>query len=157
MFLSFIALDVNKCINEGTYVDAVKKSEIRQLYKKAGKAEKSNYSHISVYSNVSKIYEKYLYHQIHCYFDKILSRCQCGFRKGISSQHTLLTMIEKIKILRENKQFYAAILTDLSKVFDCIPCDLLIAKLNAYDFDQEALNLILDYLCDISQKVKVGF
>ena len=51
-------------------------------------------------------------------------------------------MIEKMKISRDNKQFCAAILTDLSKAFHCIPYDLLIAKLDAYGFDQEALKLI---------------
>ena len=44
-------------------------------------------------------------------------------------------MIEKMKISRDNKQFCAAILTEISKAFDCIPYELLIAKLNAYGFD----------------------
>ena len=47
-----------------------------------------------------------------------------------------------MKISRDNKQFCAVILTDLSKAFHCIPYDLLIAKLDAYGFDQEALKLI---------------
>ena len=42
LFSSFIASNVNKCIKEGTYVDAFKKSEIRPLYKKGGRTEKSN-------------------------------------------------------------------------------------------------------------------
>ena len=57
-------------------------------------------------------------------------------------------MVEKIKILHDNKQFSATIVTDLSKAFDFIPYDLFIAKLNAYGFDQEALKLIHGYLCD---------
>ena len=60
-----------------------------------------------------------------------------------STQHILLTMIVKMKTSCDNKQFCAAILTDLSKAFHCIPYDLLIAKLNAYDFDQEALKLFI--------------
>ena len=44
----------------------------------------------------------------------------------------------------------------LPKALDCIPYDLLIAKLNAYDFDQVASKLIHSYLCDRSQRVKVG-
>ena len=96
---------------------------------------------------VSKIFERCLYDQIYSYFDKIFSRYQCGFRKGFSTQHILLTMIEKLKISCDNKQFCTAILTDLSKALDCIPFDLFIAKLNAYGFDQEALKLIHSYLC----------
>ena len=44
--------------------------------------------------------------------------------------------------------FSSTIVTDLSKAFDYIPFDLFIAKLNAYGFDQEALKLIHNYLCD---------
>ena len=118
LFLSFIASNINNCTNEGSYVDAFKKAEIRPIYKKDGRTEKSNYRSISVLSNVSKIYERCLYDQIYSYFDKIFSRYQCGFRKGFSTQHILLTMIEKMKISRDNKQFCAAVLTDLSKAFD---------------------------------------
>ena len=45
---------------------------------------------------------------------------------------------------------------DLSKAFDCIRHDLLIAKLHAYGFSQEALALINDYLTNIQQRVKVN-
>ena len=146
LFLSFIASNINNCTNEGSYVDAFKKAEIRPIYKKDGRTEKSNRP-ISVLSNVSEIYEICLYDQIYSYFDKIFSRYQCGFRKGFSTQHILLTMIEKLKISRDNKQFCTAILTDLSKALDCIPFDLFTAKLNAYGFDQVALKLIHSYLC----------
>ena len=65
-------------------------------------------------------------------------------------------MIEKVKTARDNKEFCAAILTDLSKVFNNIRHDLLIAKLNAYGFYRNILKLIYDDLKDISQKTKVG-
>ena len=65
-------------------------------------------------------------------------------------------MIEKMKASRDNKQFCAAILTDLSKAFDCVCYDLLIAKLNAYGFNKNALKLIYDFLNGRSQKIKVG-
>ena len=155
LFSKYIATSINRCITGGTFVNAFKKAEVRPIYKKDGRTEKSNYRPISVLSNVSKIYERCLYEQMYSYFDKIFSKNQCGFRKGFNTQHILLAMIEKMKASRDNKQFCAAILTDLSKAFDCICYDLLIAKLNAYGFDKKALKLIYDYLNGRSQKIKV--
>ena len=93
-------------------------------------------NHISILSNVSKIYERCLYSQLYDYFDKnIFSKHQCGFRQGFSTQHALLVIIGKKKLARDNKEFCAAISTDLSKSFDCICHNFLTAKLNAYGFD----------------------
>ena len=51
---------------------------------------------------------------------------------------------------------FGALLTDLSKAFDCIPDDLIIAKLEAYGFHIDALKLIHDYLSNRKQRVKVN-
>ena len=65
-------------------------------------------------------------------------------------------MIEKIKQARDNNNVFAAVLTDLSKAFDCINHELLIAKLNAYGFDSPSLKFISAYLNFRKQKTKVG-
>ena len=41
---------------------------------------------------------------------------------------------------------FGALLTDLSQAFDCILRDLFIAKMEAYGFQIDALNLFYDYL-----------
>ena len=46
------------------------------------------------------------------------------------------------------------VLMDLSKAYDYIPHDLLVAKLAA--FDRTALSLITDYLTNCLQRVKIG-
>ena len=48
-------------------------------------------------------------------------------------------LIEKWRKDLDNNFVAEAVLTDLSKAFDCIPHDLLIAKLSAYNFSDEAL------------------
>ena len=64
-------------------------------------------------------------------FANFLSNFQCEFQHGFSTQHCLLVMIEKLTKNRDEKGVFAAVLTDLSKALDCIPHQLLIAKLSA--------------------------
>ena len=55
-------------------------------------------------------------------------------------------MIEKIRKCLERGGEDPALLTDPSKAFDCLPHDLLIAKLHAYGFDTSSMKLIHNYL-----------
>ena len=65
-------------------------------------------------------------------------------------------MIEKLKKLLEQGREYAALLTDLSKAFDCLPHDLIKAKLHAYGFDKASLRLMHSYLTGRYQRVKIN-
>ena len=56
----------------------------------------------------------------------------------------------------DERKVAGAILTDLSKAFDCLSHDLLIAKLEAYGFDKSALKFIYDYLKNRIQRTKVN-
>ena len=68
--------------------------------------------------------------------EDILSPNLCGFRKGYSPQYSLIQMLEKWRKCLDKKGVVGAILMDLSKAYDCLPTDLLIAKLEAYNFDK---------------------
>ena len=52
-------------------------------------------------------------------------------------------MLEKWKNSLDNKGSCGVLLTDLSKALDCLIHDLLVAKHNAYDFDYNALKLVI--------------
>ena len=86
----------------------------------------------------------------------IFSKYHCGFGKGFSTEHAILVMIKKMKNALENNECCAVNLTYLSKAFHCIYHDLLIAKLNAYGFDRNALNFIYDFFSDRLQKSNVS-
>ena len=104
---------------------------------------------------ISKVYEKVLYGQINEYFEPILSPLQCGFRKGHGVQHCLLVLVEKWRRALDKKQSAGLLTTDLSKAFDCIPHDLLIAKLHAYGVSIKSIRYIYDYLSNKKQRVRI--
>ena len=56
----------------------------------------------------------------------------------------------------DNNYFVGAVITDLSKAFDCIPHDLLIAKLEAYGFDNYTIRYVYSYLKNRKQCVKIN-
>ena len=80
----------------------------------------------------------------------------CGFRKKHSTQHALLKLIKELQSCLDKSEYAGMVLMDLSKAYDCIPHDLLIAKLAAYGLDLSSLNVIYSYLCDRKQRVKIG-
>ena len=85
------------------------------------------------------------------FFKNIFPKNQCGFRKGHSTQQCLLAMLEKLKRSADSGKAFGALLTDLSKAFDCLDHELLIAKLNAYGF-----SLIENYLSHRKQRTRVN-
>ena len=65
-------------------------------------------------------------------------------------------MIEKLKKSINQGGEHAALFTDLTKAFDCLPHDLIIAKLHVYRFDKAPLRLMLSYLSDRYQRFKIS-
>ena len=65
-------------------------------------------------------------------------------------------MAAKFKKSLDNSSVGGMLLTDLSKAFDCLRHDLLIAKPAAYGFEQLSLCLIFSYLSDRTQRTKVN-
>ena len=79
-----------------------------------------------------------------------------GFSKGHSTEQCLNVMLENWKKSLDDKKYAGAVLTDLSKAFDCLNHKLLIAKLQTYGFSHEALALIYDYLSNRTQRTKAA-
>ena len=64
-------------------------------------------------------------------------------------------MTERWKECLESNGACAALLTDLSKAFDCLLHSRLIAKLHAYRFDKTSTEYLKEYLSHQKQKIKI--
>ena len=96
-----------------------------------------------------------MFDEISLYIDKFLSAYLFGFRKGHNTEQCLIAMVELWRKALDNKHSAGAVLTDLSKAFDCLNHNLLIAKLEAYGFHISALRFVYNYLIERKQRTKV--
>ena len=151
-----IVMDFNSAIKTGFFPLNQKLADISPIFKNDQRHFKENYRPVSILSALSKISEKLMLYQIDDYMRDKLSIYLCGFRKGMSAQHCLLLLVEKWRKSLDKTGKCGVLLTDLSKAFDCLVHDLLIAKLNAYGFDYLSLKLIYSYLTDRLQRVRVN-
>ena len=157
IFGDFIFSNFNCYINTSSYPLLFKRADITPVHKKDSKSEKNNYRPVSILSNISKVYERIMFKQMSEFFESsFFSKYQYGFRKGFSAQHCLVSMLEKWKSETDNKKSFGALLTDLSKTFDCLSHKLLIAKLNAYGFNMSTLRFVHSYLKNRMQRTKIN-
>ena len=101
------------------------------------------------------MFEQIIHDQLSAYLENFLSSILCGFRKAYSTQHTLWKLLQAWQEELDKGGFVGIILMDLSRVYDCLLHDLLVAKLKAYSVGKPALNLISNYLSHRKQKTKI--
>ncbi len=77
-------------------------------------------------------------------------------RKGYSCQSSLFKLCEEMRHALDHSEMSAMILMDLSKAFDCLPHNLMVAKLTAYGMSPSAIKLLINYLRHYQQRVKIG-
>ena len=152
----YITKIYNNSILHAKFPFSMKLADITPAHKKDDRSDKSNYRPISILPAISKVFERLMHDQISNYIDKYLSPYLCGFRKGYSTQHCLSVMLERWKSALDKSKVAGALLTDLSKAFDCLNHELLIAKLDAYGFIYSFLELLFNYLSERKQRTKIN-
>ena len=146
---------INCCLRQGIFPENAKVASAVPLDKgKPDKYDVLNYRPVSILNAFSKIYEKVIKNQLAPYLDKYFSPFISAY--SCSTQQVLIRLLEEWREKLDKNFIVGAVLMDLSKAFDCIPHDLIIAKLAAYGFKSETLRLIYSYLKDRKQCVKIN-
>ena len=100
---------------------------------------KTDHRPVTVLTVFSKVEERYIFNSMIEFTNSILSDKVSAYRKGYSSQHVLLKLTEDWRQYLDKNETVGAVLMDLSKAFDCLPHELLIAKLAAYGVENYTL------------------
>ena len=77
-----------------------------------------------------------IYEQVSNYFEPFFNEILCGFRKAHSTRHPSFDLLTSWQTSLSRGGFLGSILIGLSKVYDCLKDDLLLPKLQAYDFSK---------------------
>ena len=147
---------INKDLKENKLSEHAKTALVRPIYKKDDRGKIKSYRPVSLLNGFSKIYERFLHDSLSNFSDKILSKFVSAHRKSYISNHVLLKLIEEWEKSQDHKNISGAVLMDLSKVLDCIPHNLFVAKLHAYGLSMDAIIFIYSYLKRRKQEVKIN-
>ena len=139
----------NLCLSSGSIPDDWKVAFLTPIYKgKGSKSSLDKYRPISILSPISKVFENLLSIQLRQFFESngIFSSSQFGFRKFLSCEIALYSMLDRWVVALDDRKYVIAIFFDLSKAFDTIDHELLLLKLTRYGFSSLSINLIRSYL-----------
>ena len=138
------------------FPDRWKHAIIKPIPKNEDPISASDFRPISLLPAISKIAEKIACSQMCDFFkgDNELDKLQSAYKKFHSTNTALLNITDDIYQSMDKSQITILILLDYSKAFDCANHRLILAKLKAAGFQDDALSWILSYLLDRKQKVK---
>ena len=135
-------------LNTGYFPDNLKIAKLFPIFKKEDPSLCNNYRLISLLPAISKIFERFIFKQLHDDFtdNNLFYQHQYGFRSGHSTEMTVLETKDRISIEIDKYKTPLNIYLDLSKAFDTINHNILLEKLNYYRASGMANNLIKSYL-----------
>lgn len=149
---------LNKCINYAIWPSALKKADIIPVFKSGDKHLISNYRPISLISNLAKLFEKIIYSRLYefCTCNSLISDKQYGFMKNRGTNDALIFTSNFIyNNIDKNIPTVLAFL-DLAKAFDTVNHKILLDKLWRIGIRGIPHQLIVNYLSNRSQRVKVN-
>ena len=147
---------INNDISLNKYSKLAKTATARSIFKRDDRTNIKNYRPVSSLNIFSKIHERFQHENLINYVEIFLSKFISTYRKSYSSNHALIRLKENWKKSLDQKKFVGAVLMDLSKAFDSIPHDLLIAKMHAYGFSIDAVTFFYSYLKRRKQNVRIN-
>ena len=113
IFADFILTSLNQSVANSIFSSSLKNADITPVFKEGDINLKDKCKPISILSNISKTFERCMFQQISKFMEPLLSKYQCGFRKGYTTQYCHLATLKKWKSSVGKRSSFGALLTDL--------------------------------------------
>lgn len=154
----YLLIIFNKSLSSGTLPNDWKTAKVKPIHKSGSKTEPSNYRPISLTCTACKLLEHIILKHItkHLEKEQMLTPCQHGFRKGVSTVTQLLELVHDVSLSVDLQKQIDLIFLDFSKAFDRVSHDKLIHKLELTLGKGPIVDWIKDYLSDHTQFVEVS-
>jgi hypothetical protein len=149
----------NTCLREGKYPTTWKFEWCTPVPKKVKVLKKLNdVRKIASTSDYSKIFESFLVEFIMEDISEKLSKRQYGGRKGVGTEHLLVTMVDRIKRLLEDPENYAVVLSsyDWKGAFDRLDPTIVALKLIKMNVRSSIITILIDFLKDRKMQLKMN-
>lgn len=149
---------INSSFKNGCFPSELKLAQVIPVLKSGCSMEVTNYRPISVLPFFSKVFEKLAYSHLINFINKhkLLYEYQFGFRQGHSTQHALITLVDRISKSLDNGEIMVGVFLDLRKAFDTVNHRILLRKLYAYGIRGKMHDWLKSYLTDRMQYVKIN-
>ena len=146
---------INLSFTTGIFPDILKVTKVVAIHKGGSTQELNNFRPISLLSIFDKIIEKLMHKRVYEFLEdhNILYELQFGFRKKMSTGHSLVEITEEIKESIDNGKFGCGIFIDLKKAFDTVNHQILLTKLEHYGIRGPLLKWFESYLTNRRQYV----
>ena len=145
-------------IDTGSLPSDWRDANISPVIKKGDSHLAENYRPVSLTSISCKLLEHILCSQILKHFEQfnVLTKLNHGFRSGFSTETQLLvTLQDLLKSFDKKKIQMDVAILDFSKVFDTVPHDKLLYKMNRYGVQGNTLKWLSSFLKDRTMNVVV--
>lgn len=151
-----LCLIFNKSLSSGTYPAVWREALVVPIYKNGEKDMVKNYRPISILPVFAKVFEKLLCPVLSWHLKNVISTQQHGFVKCRSTATNLVSFINEVSHMLDQRSTVGVIYTDFSKAFDKVNHELLLRKLSSYGIAEPFLGWCGSYLLDRKSSVVVN-
>lgn len=147
----------NASLSTGVFPSIWKTALVKPIPKTNKPVNFNDLRPISLLPLLSKALERIVFNQVnqHLSDNQLTDVLQSGFKKGCSTTTAMVKIIDDISKAIDHNQSSILCLLDLSKAFDSINLDVMLARLHQLNFNPSALNWFKTYLMDRKQVLEI--